>query len=224
MNKSYLSQQLDALASSCKWKSGHLNQTGKCPFPFLLTFNLERFLPSFSLHFEARFSYISLNSFLLILFGQTDRKRIREIQSKFIKNIGKEQEVSIYLDTSIYTNAINNARTSSMIDIFWRKIRKGVIQTFICLSIALMTAFQKHRICTKLLHNVKKIVINLTVYVIIQIKVSFRNIVISYIVPFSNVFFAHTTHYCSNCDYYKGAVVEPQRHCTSLQEVCNYSA
>ena len=170
MHKSNLSQQLNALASSYKWKSGYLHQIGKCLFLFLVALDLGRLLPAFSLHFETfasfiltQFSYISHNSFLPIFFGQIDRKRIREIQCKFIKNIGKEQDVFIHLDTSIYTNAINKARTSSIIDIFWRKIRKGVIQILICLSIALMKAFQKHLICTKLLHNVKNIVINLTV-------------------------------------------------------------
>ena len=60
------------------------------------------------------------------------------------------------MDTSINTNAINKARTSSIIDIFWRKLRKGVVQTLICLSITLMKTFHKHLICTKLLYIVKE--------------------------------------------------------------------
>ena len=36
--------------------------------------------------------------------------------------------------------------------------------------------------------------------------------------------FVHTTHYCNNRDYYKGDLVEPGKHCASLQEICSYFA
>ena len=64
MYKYNLSQHIDALASSRKWISGHLHQIDMCPFPFLLAFDLERFLPSISFHFET-FAFVCTHAIFL---------------------------------------------------------------------------------------------------------------------------------------------------------------